>query len=972
MSDNDRAIYVGEACGDDSGLRSEVEALLAADNQLALIDEPAVAAVAQGLAKDRAAIVGRRLGPYEVVGLLGAGGMGEVYRARDTTLDRDVALKILPEVSAADPDRIARFRREAQVLASLNHPSIAAIYGFEDSDGMNALVLELVEGPTLADRIAGGAVPVGEALPIARQIADALEAAHERGIVHRDLKPANIKLRHDGTVKVLDFGLAKVANREGQASPLAPISPVSSAHATAAGIIVGTASYLSPEQAAGKAADKRSDLWAFGVVLLEMLAGEAVFAGDTVADVLRAVVTSEPDWSALPSDTPPSIRRLLGRCLEKDRRRRLADASDARLEIDEALERPTRAPSASISRARAISQRWRLSAAWVLAAATFIIGAVLAWRGVDRAEHTPLYTSLDLPPGFVLGEDGALISLPSRTPIVFSPDGGALVVQASRAGTPQLFLRTLDRPDLRPINGTAAAHVPFVSPDGKWVGFWTPYELRKVPISGGPITTICPLRSYEGPNGVAWGPNDVIVFADDDSGRLMRVPAGGGKPEPLTAKPPTARHPVTPFFLPDGKRLLYADVATNNAADARLMVLSLDGGDPKLVVEGATDGRVLPSGQLAFMRQGTLMVAPFNVSTAQLTGAPISVLENVMQSGVRRVAGVSNTGAGMFAVSSRGALAAIRGGLIGSGDNVLLWTTKDGRHSAAEPKSGAPTGERMAARISPDRSRALVEVQTPTRGEFWIADWKRDAWSLCASCAGDSSTVWSHDSRHILAARRDDTLVTYAIDGSTPEDVLVREDGRSLRPTDWLPDGRVVYMSSPNSRDWEIKLLEPGAGAGRRIVPAAPPSMLTDAEVSPDGKWLAYDVLSSEPFRGDVFVQAFPGPGERVQVSTGLAYNPSWSADGRTLYYLVNKERDVRAGSGMFAVDIATSGDRLIVGAPRQMFDVPEPQGCRPKRCYDVTGGPRFLFHDSAASKRVTASRIDLILGWISTLPKPR
>jgi serine/threonine protein kinase len=430
-----------------------------------------------------------RLGSYEIVTPLGAGGMGEVYRALDTKLNREVAIKVLLPAVANDPDRLARFRREAQVLASLNHPNIAHIHGLDRQEGQEGpggqgatafIVMELVEGEELAARIARGPIPLDDALPIARQIADALEAAHEQGIVHRDLKPANIKVRPDGTVKVLDFGLAKAMDPAGASRANAMNSPTLSMHATQAGIILGTAAYMSPEQAAGKAVDKRTDLWAFGVVVLEMLTGRQAFGGETTSHVLASVLKDEPDWSTLPTDTPTPIRRLLRRCLDKDRKRRLADAGDARLEIDEALATPSPVDGVAAHLSVAPRSQWSRAVPWALAAALIVavaLGGTL-WSGLDRARPTPVYASLDAPADHVLGEDDVFVSLPTRTPMVFTPDGRSLVIQAARAGKPQLFLRSLNRPDARPIAGTDDARGPFVSPDGKWLGFWSADEIR--------------------------------------------------------------------------------------------------------------------------------------------------------------------------------------------------------------------------------------------------------------------------------------------------------------------------------------------------------------------------------------------------------------------------------------------------------------------------------------------------------------
>jgi serine/threonine protein kinase/Tol biopolymer transport system component len=907
-------------------------------------------------------MVGSKLGPYQIVSLLGVGGMGEVYRANDTNLKRQVAIKVLPASVAGDSERLARFQREAEVLAALNHPNIAHIHGLEKSNGMIALALELVEGPTLADRIARGRIPLDEALPIARQIAEALEAAHEQGIIHRDLKPANIKVRADGIAKVLDFGLAKAMDPAKGSNANASTSPTISTDATQPGVIIGTPAYMSPEQARGNAADKRVDLWAFGVVLFEMLAGTQLFKGATTSDTLASVLKTEPDWNALPDDTPVAIRRLLRRCLERDRKRRIADASDARLEIEEAIS----APSALSDTATPTRSTLRVLP-WIFVVAILAVLAILTWRSTILEPPAPLYASIDAPEGYVLGEDDSLVSLPTRTPMVFTPDGRSLIIQAARGGKPQLFLRSLDRPDARPIPGTEGANAPFVSPDGKWIGFWAPEQIRKVPIEGGTPTTICPWPWDFGPAGASWGPDNLIVFGDPLKGRVMRVSAGGGVPTPVTASPSFRHVHVEPTFLADGKRILFSDVSTIDASDARVMVQSLDGGDARLVIASASDGRVLPSGHLAFMRLGTLMIVPFDLARAEVAGDAVAAMSNVMQSGLRARALANNTGAGMFAVSGLGTLAVVRGPLTGGQESgPMKWVTLDGQVSLAEPTSGAPVGARLYARISPDRSRAIVTLITPTRFELWFADWIRDVWTLCSDCSGDLMlpVVWSPEGRRLLISRGD-ALATHALDGSTPDEVLVREPDRSLSPGSWLADGRIVYWSSIPGSGGEIKLLEPRGTAGRVLVPQR---MGHSPNVSPDGRWLAYTSINFEKETTEVVVQALAGPVARTQVSAGGGQGPVWSADGRTLYYVRDDVADSDS-TDVFSVDISTTG-AFRAGSPRRLFHYPVPEFCN-GRCYDFSAdGPRFLLHGPI--NRTSVTRMDLVLNWTATLPKGR
>ena len=731
-------------------------------------------------------------------------------------------------------------------------------------------------------------------------------------------------------------------------------SPTISMHATQAGIILGTAAYMSPEQAAGKTVDKRSDLWAFGVVLLEMLTGRRVFEGETVSHVLASVLKDEPQLGLLPANTPASIRRLLRRCLDKDRKCRMADASDARLEIEEAL-----TPASTDTAAAPRANRWTQFVPWAVAVLALALGGALALRPMNHAASEPLYASIDVPADFVLGEDDGPVSLPLHTPMVFTPDGRSLIIQAAHAGKPQLFLRSLDRPDARPIAGTEDGRVPFVSPDGRWIGFFASGELRKVPIDGGEATTICSLQGRLGPDGAAWGAGDVILFGDDSARQIMRVSAAGGTPVPATAHASSARRHVTPFLLPDGKHFLFAEVSAVDASDARLMVQDLAGGEARLIAEHATDGRVLPSGQLAFVRLGTLMTAPFDAARASITGDAVVAMRGVMQSGTRVRAGANNTGAGMFAVSSQGTLAVVRGGVAGGEESHLVWVTRDGQVSSAEPASGAPSGGRLVPRISPDGSRALVSVITATRWELWFVDWTRNVWTACADCKSTMARLakaWSTDGRRLLLDGTTDTLVTHTIDGSAPDRVILREPGEFLTPAEWLADGRIVYLSGARAATLEIRLLDVDATAGRSIVPGRAPA------VSPDRRWLAYMATQGE--QANVIVQAFPGPGPRTQVSAGGGSDPAWSADGRTLYYL--NSLGPGRGTAFFAVDISAATG-LSAGTPRELFHRPG-STCAQVRCYDVSADGRFLLSDGGeGAKRPSVTRMDLVMNWTTT-----
>jgi serine/threonine-protein kinase len=579
---------------------------------------------------------GARIGPYEIVSLIGAGGMGEVYRARDERLNRVVAIKVLPDAFACDGDRLARFKREAQLLASLNHPNIAAIYGFEEtsvvgagfSRPIHALVLEFVDGPTLAGRLATGPLPVEEALPVARQIAEALEAAHEIGIVHRDLKPANIKVSEEGAVKVLDFGLAKALEGD-VTSPEMSQSPTLTVAATGMGVILGTAAYMAPEQARGKAVDRRADIWAFGCVLYEMLTARRAFEAAEVSDTLAAVLRGEPDWSALPPATPGSIRRLLRRCLQKDRRSRLQAIGDARIEIIDALAGHEDGMP-DIAAAPRSSMR-RVAPVAAAAIVSGVLGATLVWRLQPSASDTqPLVTRtllavrpFDRRPPPPAGETTPPAARPDRTALALSPDGRILVFRALNvAGVAQLFARGLDRLEPTALAGTEQSDTPFFSPDGQWLGFWAAGELRKVPVAGGVATTVTRVPGAgSAPRifGASWGTGDVIVFATDTG--LWSVAASGGEPVSLSAPRENEYRHTLPHMLPGRRQVLFTVTRTPfEWADAQIVVRSLDTGEQKVLVEDGADARYVPSGHIVFIRQGVLMAAAFDLATLEIAG----------------------------------------------------------------------------------------------------------------------------------------------------------------------------------------------------------------------------------------------------------------------------------------------------------------------------------------------------------------
>jgi serine/threonine-protein kinase len=735
----DRTAYVSSACRGDEDLRREVGVLLAQGDSF--------------LAKAAGLPPGSRLGVYELIEVVGAGGMGIVYRARDLKLQRDVALKVLPEAVALDPDRLARFRREAMVLASLNHPHIGAIYGFEDSGDVHALVLELVDGPTLADRIAEGPIPVDEALPIAKQIAEALEAAHEQGIIHRDLKPANIKLRPDGTVKVLDFGLAKLAESAGsgqQAASSASLSPTitSPAMMTGIGVLLGTAAYMSPEQAKGKAADKRSDIWAFGCVLFEMLTGKRAFEGEDVADTLANVLKAQPDWNALPAAVAPAIRALLRRCLDKDRHKRIGDIAAARFTIEEVDALGSTASvsegevqpriDAAVATARAQLRRvMRVRMTLVTAGAVLITGAVGAVLWYATRPTPPRIVQLT-----VATTPATALTIGGGRNLAITPDGSRIVYVGNNGS--ELLVRSLDA--LEPVSlyrTDRQLRGPFVSPDGQWVGFVDNFNtLKKVAITGGPAMTVTPLDGAWA--GAVWMPDDTIVFAAGPSG-LQQTAAGGGAVKVLTRPEPArgeAAH-VFPEVLPGGRAVIFTVVPTTSVTDAtQIAVLDLQAHTQTVVVRGGSQAHYVASGHLVYAAGGALRAIAFDPLTLTTRGTSVPVVTDVV------------TNAGLYVdainavIADDGTLAYVRGSGGPVAQRTLVWVDRQGRETAI----AAPPRAYIYPRISPDGGRLAI-YGADQMLDLWLWDFARLTLTRLTSTSSiDSYPVWAPDGQRLLFA----------------------------------------------------------------------------------------------------------------------------------------------------------------------------------------------------------------------------
>ncbi len=885
---------------------------------------------------------GTRFGPYEVTAQIGAGGMGEVYRAIDTNLKRAVAMKVLPVLVAGDSERLARFQREAEVLAALNHPNIASIYGLEKSGPATALVMELVEGPTLADRIAKGPIPVDEALSIAKRIAEALEAAHERGIVHRDLKPANLKVRDDGTVKVLDFGLAKALAPEGASATTSTLSQsptITSPAMTQAGMILGTAAYMSPEQAKGRAVDKRSDVWAFGVVLYEMLTGQRLFKGDDVSEVLASVLTRQPDWTMLPVDTPALVRRLLRRCLEKDRTRRLADMADARLDIDDALSgsETDAAVPVSIPRTRG---RLMWAASLLLVAVTAAAMAVWATRPISSPPETTRTILSVAPTGETSGAnplEQRVGARPTRTAVALSPDGKTLVFSAIWSGSQQLYTRRMDQLSATPLEGTSGGYSPFFSPDGQWVGFAADGELRKVPLSGGPAVALCKAAALFG---ASWGDNGTIVFATQRNGGLWHVPETGGTPEALTTVPPNEYSHRLPYMLPGSRAVIFTVLKGPNLwNDAQLVVRSLQTGAETVLVTGGTDGRYVSTGHLLYVRLGTLMAVPFDPVRLAVTGGAAGVIDGVMQAANQLASYIANTGAGQFTVSNTGALVYLTGGTVAANPNSLAWVDRHGSLQVLP----APSRPYMSPDISPDGQRvAITTVDTRQVSSY---DLTRGALSPVTSDGNSDYGIFAPDGKRIVfrSGTGEGNLYWKAADGSGAVEHLATS-ARSLTPASWSPDGTtlaVVEEGDNQGKDvfqFDIGVLSTGDRKTRAVIHTAANEM--NPEFSPDGRWLAY--VSNESGRHEVYVQPYPGPGERHLISTGGGEQPAWNANGRELFYVQGGGYSPGGPTTLMSVSIATT--------PTFQAGTPEPLFANPYlaigwgRSYDVApDGRRFL-----------------------------
>ena len=893
-------------------------------------------------------MIGSSLSQYKVTSKLGEGGMGEVWRAEDTKLGRDVALKMLPDAFAENPDRLARFEREARVLASLSHPNIAGIHGLEEVDGKRFLVMELVEGETLDERIQRGPMPIEEVVRIAKQIAEAVEAAHEKGVVHRDLKPANVNITPDGNVKVLDFGLAKALTGD----PLSgdsvdqdlSLSPTMTKAMTGMGMLLGTAGYMSPEQARGKPVDRRADIWAFGCILYEMLTGQRLFTGETATDVIGAVVHKEPDLDELSSKVPTRIRRLLERCLQKDSSRRLQSIGDARIALQEWLENPEE----EAVEAASARPGWL---PWAAATAAGVIGLGLGSFFLGSNEQEPPLVqrfAVELAEEPLFGSRGAAA--------VPSPDGRYLAYATAINGGGSMYLRPLDQLEsLQVATGQSREwpHNAFFSPDSQWLAFFTVAELKKMPVTGGsPIT----LAETEMPRGGSWSGDGRIVFAPESGVGLSIVPAAGGDVEPLTTVPEgdgfvSHRYPQ---WLPGDRAVLFTAV---DASGTRLEIVEVESGERSVLHEGGFYGRYVPTGHVLFVDGDAVFAMPFDVDRLERTGSPMPVLEGV--------ASFPPAGQAQYHVSDTGLLV-YRPGSDELDPFLISWADRSGRLESLwddEGIYGSP-------RLSPDGRRLAVSVQRGDDWDVWVYDIERDvATRLTFGSGYDADPVWSPDGRYVaFASDRDDgKMATYRTrsDGTGEAERLIEPGKLEFpAPLSWSPDGTHLMLVSPGPDGSDDLWLLPADEEGEPEPYLSSPFDEGDGYFSPDGRWIVY--RSNETGGSEIYVRSTQGPG-KWQISDGGGWQPVWSGDGRTLFF--------RSREGLNAVEVEAAGDEFRAGRPEFLFGeiFGGPQGVQVPGYlffdYDVSAdGERFVVFPRRTEQDSGSATVHVVRGWFEEL----
>ncbi len=896
-------------------------------------------------------------GKYLITEEIARGGMGVVYKAEDTKLARKVAVKVLPETFTQDPERLARFEREARVLASLNHPNIAAIYGVEEADGKRLLVLELVEGETLAERLTRGALTLEETLDVCRQIAEGLEAAHEGGIIHRDLKPANAKITPEGKVKILDFGLAKALHDQNSAVDISK-SPTITADMTQPGVILGTAAYMSPEQAKGRPVDKRTDIWAFGCILYECLTGKRAFPGETVTDIVASILKGDPDWDSLPADTPESMRVVLRRCLQKDPGERLRDIGDARLEIKE----PAPYPSEAKTSRRRISPLWLGAGALVMLLAGILIERVLTGNFKPASPVLEVTSTIKVEAGLWL--DGMRrpnmeMQRPSRTTLAISSDGTFVVYSAIEENPgpqarPRLFLRRMEQSEARPIAGAEGGINPFLSPDNRWVGFWADGKLKKVLVEGGVPITLCEARR---PFGASWGRDNRIVFADGWGAGLSSISAEGGKPDILT-KPDPKRGEIShrlPSWLPNGKAVLFTVMENQWDQEPRLALLRLDTREWRVLLEDAADARYVPTGHLVFLSRGTLKAVRFDLAKLEVIGQPVALVENIMQAFSSNAD--YNTGAGQFGISRTGSLIYAAGGVVPPLKNSLVWVDQKGMEWPVTDKQSAY----FAPRLSPDGQRISYVAENEAREwQVYVYDLNSGTNSRLTTEGSAGWTVWAPDGKRLLFDWQKSVvsnLFWQPYDGSSPMEQLTTSEYNQF-PGSWSSDGKTVALVEEHADTGSIAVLD--TSSGRVTSLSNSPFEETYPDFSPVGPWLAY--TSNESGRDEVYVRPFPGPGMKHLVSNEGGDQPLWARDGKQLFY--------RRQDQMWVVDVQTNGS-FATSKPRLLFEKPGYRPGSPIRTYDLShDGQRFLMVKLDQRKPTPVTEMTLVLNWFDDLER--
>ena len=871
--------------------------------------------------------------------------MGEVYRAIDKNLGRPVAIKVLPAAFAGDKERMARFEREAKLLALLNHPNIAAIHGLEESEGKRFLVLELAEGETLRMRLEKGSLPIEEALETCRQLAEGLEAAHEKGIVHRDLKPGNIMITPEGKVKILDFGLAKAFMTETTDTDIAN-SPTITGQVTEPGVILGTAAYMSPEQARGRSVDKRADIWAFGSILYECLTGRRAFEGESVSETLAAILRGEPEWKALPVNLPWRIADLLHRCLQKNPHDRMHDAGDARIDIEEAAKYPTRPAETAPSPA------WRRLLPWALTAAVGA-GAIWIWfHSSSRTSREIVRSTINLPASQRLTGGSSTedlsggFSRPARRAFCLSPDGENLVYSAVSEKTVRLYIRPLDQTEARPIPGTEDGAVPFFSPDGKWIGFFAEGKLKKVALAGGPPVTLCDADS----SGASWGSNGFIAF--DNGQTLSKVRQEGGAPEALTTLQKGEACHVLPEMLPNGKAVLYTLCSPGsgfNNGDWKIVAQSLETGKRQVVVEEGADPRFLPTGHLLFAKKGTLMAVSFDPDRLELRGTPLPVSEDVMQA-LFSVWINQSLASAQYAVSNSGILAFVPGGVYPDVKETLVWVDLNG---AVQPLA-TPQQMYFCPRISPD-GRQIAFTSFYKERNVWIIDIERGSARKVTFEGVNFIVCWGPDSRSLTfdwSTGGPFDIYVKAVDANREASALFKTEQDSY-PISWTSDGKLLAFGQQggvwifHSEDRRMEQLT-----------KIPQDMIWPA-LSPDGHWLAYG--SGESGLTEIYVQAFPGLGAKYILSIEGGFEPAWSPSGQQLYY--------RHDDKMMVVDFKP-GQGAVTTKPRELFEGQYDRDA-PVRSYDIhPDGKRFLMRKMSDQQPQPVRQIQLVQNWFEELKR--